>query len=455
MASPDELVRWDIVEEHLDEAEFLFAQWDEALDSQRVFDRVGTGVESRLLAHVDGLAVGGAPVADRLLWSALAPDAEEMHRVAAATLALVLWSDAAALERVLAVLAKLEPGVARAGIVHALVSSAGAQQVARLVGTAERGDDAVRLALLPVFAARGGFGAGALLGWIDRLPSSDDRSTREAGARAAMFCPRASALRVAERLVNDPDRAVATAALRTAIIHGSGGAYLHAFDIVRGKVRADVGVRRAAMECLASCGEPPAVAVLLDRLGDTESQADAIWALGFSGRVETIDPLSSLLEDEQLGPLAAEAIVGITGIGRDDPGFWIDAPIEPGPTGPEIAEPIPSEDLDVALDPTAEESLPVPRAGAFLAAWAQLRPRFDSRLRFHMGRALGDGSAYVEALASSTMRRRHNIALELAIRTRGVCVLGTRTMTRLQRAQLGTVAALGAIDGARAFARIS
>lgn len=456
MPAPDELVRWDIVEEHLDEAEFLFGQWDDALESSRVFDRMASGIESRLLAHVDALAVGGAPVADRLLWPSLAADAESMPTAAVATLALVLATDVAALERVVATLATLEPGApAHAGIVHALVTAARPQQIARLASAAERGSDATRIALLPVLAARGGFAAGALLAWIDGLPNADAPSLRELAARVALFCPRANALRVAERLVTDPEPQVAAAALRTAVIHGSGGAYVHAFDIVRGKIPADALVRRTAMECIAVCGEPPAIAALVERLAHDDARADAIWALGFAGRVEPIDRLLSLLNDDDLGPLAAEAIVGITGIGRDDPRYWSDAPVGPAPTGPEIAEPLPAEDLDVPLVPTPEATLPSAEAEVFASAWAQHRARFDPRLRFHLGRALGHASAYADALALGTMRRRHTLALELAIRTRGVCVLGTRTMTGLQRAQLDTVAALGAIDGTRAFARIS
>src|SRR5262245_29573732 len=80
--------RWDILEEHLDEAEFLWGMWEHALRAPNYdLDEVARGPEERLLAHLDGLVAGGPAVAPRLLVPAL--DAREPHRVAAAAAALL------------------------------------------------------------------------------------------------------------------------------------------------------------------------------------------------------------------------------------------------------------------------------------------------------------------------------------------------------------------------------
>ena len=85
---------WDIVEEHLDEAEFLWEQWEHALLAPNyTLDELADGPEARLLAHLDGLVVGGPEVARRLLIPTLDEDVEPT-RVRAAALALLLLQNA-------------------------------------------------------------------------------------------------------------------------------------------------------------------------------------------------------------------------------------------------------------------------------------------------------------------------------------------------------------------------
>ena len=68
-------VRWDICEEHLDEAAFLWDRGERALNAPNyAIGEVAVGPEERLLAHLDGLVLGGQPVADKLLLPALGDD---------------------------------------------------------------------------------------------------------------------------------------------------------------------------------------------------------------------------------------------------------------------------------------------------------------------------------------------------------------------------------------------
>ena len=63
----------DVVEEHLDDAEFLWSQWERSLVSpHHTLAEVATREEERLLANVDGLVAGGASVRARLVVPALA-----------------------------------------------------------------------------------------------------------------------------------------------------------------------------------------------------------------------------------------------------------------------------------------------------------------------------------------------------------------------------------------------
>src|SRR3569832_1116128 len=70
-------IPWDIYEEHLDEAAFLWGQWERAMDAAHyTIDEVIEGPERRLRAHLDGLVLGGHPVAENLLVPALADEDE-------------------------------------------------------------------------------------------------------------------------------------------------------------------------------------------------------------------------------------------------------------------------------------------------------------------------------------------------------------------------------------------
>jgi len=93
MPAPKQLL-WDIFEEHLDEAAFLWGQWERALDAANyTLAEVASGPEARLLAHLDALVLGGPEVAEELLLPALA--GEEPGLVAAAAWALVQAEPAA------------------------------------------------------------------------------------------------------------------------------------------------------------------------------------------------------------------------------------------------------------------------------------------------------------------------------------------------------------------------
>ncbi len=83
-------VVWDIVEEHLDEAEFGVEQWLRARHSVRVSHReLRARIEPRLVAHLEGLRVAGPVAAQRLLVPLLAEDTVAPRpRVVAAMLAL-------------------------------------------------------------------------------------------------------------------------------------------------------------------------------------------------------------------------------------------------------------------------------------------------------------------------------------------------------------------------------
>ncbi|HLT36985.1 MAG TPA: hypothetical protein VK034_11890, partial [Enhygromyxa sp.] len=88
LLAADEIL-WDIEEQHLDEAEFLFEIREAACEAPtHSLDDLATGPDQRLLAHLDGLRLAGPLVAERLLLPTIEDPEQWYVRIAAATLAL-------------------------------------------------------------------------------------------------------------------------------------------------------------------------------------------------------------------------------------------------------------------------------------------------------------------------------------------------------------------------------
>ena len=78
MHSPSDLILWDVIEEHFDEAEFLLEQWERALHSPGyTLTELGATLEQRPEAHLDGLLSAVRAVAEHLLQRELE---NELHR---------------------------------------------------------------------------------------------------------------------------------------------------------------------------------------------------------------------------------------------------------------------------------------------------------------------------------------------------------------------------------------
>src|SRR4051794_27393878 len=77
-------VLWDVVEEHLSEAEFLVERWLASARAARVsWIQLRKTVERRLIAHLDALVVGGAEVSEQVLWPVLKGKREGSRSAAA------------------------------------------------------------------------------------------------------------------------------------------------------------------------------------------------------------------------------------------------------------------------------------------------------------------------------------------------------------------------------------
>jgi uncharacterized protein (TIGR02270 family) len=141
-----------------------------------------------------------------------------------------------------------------------------------------------------------------------------------------------------------------------------------------------------------------------------------------------------------VGKLAGVACAAITGLP-------VSAALRASGPAAEPDEPVPlaAEDLSADLLPRPEDALPLLDAGAAAAWWAEHRSRFERGRRYLNGAPWGRESVLV-ALAHGPMRRRHALALELAVRTRGRASVETRALTARQRAEVAAAAAMPATE---------
>jgi len=401
--------RWDIVEEHLDEAEFLWGMWEHSLRSPRyTLAAVARGPEARLLANLDGLLVNGPEVAPRLLVPALTDG--PAPRTSAAAAALLA-----------------DPGPAGlAAVLDAWSAPASSPALARPLACAERPDLAPLLraclaepALTPAAAELLLLRGEPLGPALAPLLAADDPAARALGLRAVPDEPDPAAHTPAVLAGLDaPEPEVLDAAILAGARLGLDPAW------ARARERAQERPGGASLLLLALRGAPADHPLLLAAVAQPRRRPAALWALGFLGLPEVVDVCLEHLDDPQVGHLATEVFTAITGVDLDAAG---------------LARPAGEREQ---LTHTPEDELPRAEPIAALTWWMQQRARFRAGQRYLAG-APRSLAAARDALERAPMRRRpvHLLDLQLhapRLRPR----LDPFAPTRRQRQQLAALRGL-------------
>jgi uncharacterized protein (TIGR02270 family) len=411
-------ILWPVVGQHLDEAEFLLEQWaSPTLRAKLSLEKLQRSIEPRLEAHLDGLAVGGEEVAQRLLWPALrgeAGDAEAggggdatPERRLAAAAALAESGAPGAVRALLAFAAEAEnergPGAAAVDGALAIASRPAVDEAVR---AALPGATPARLrGLLGVLAARRADPGGALASLLD----TRDPDVLGAALRAGSAVRSEAARPLVAHLLRSNDRRLRATAIQVAVEWGMEVGWRACLDRAR---RGDPRV----LPPLALFGGPAELALVIEALGDPRRRELALWALGFSGRAEAVDAVVPLLGGgERTARLAGEVISAITGLAVE--GELRRAPAPEPDELPELAE-----DLATDLRPDPADGLPIPAAEPVAAWWQANRARFEPGARYLAGRPYAADAVY-EALACGPLRRFEVLAFELAVRSEGRVLL--------------------------------
>ncbi len=404
----------DILEEHLEEADFLRQQRDQALASREYNLNDLAEVEERLLAHLDGLLLGERP-AWKLLEAVLSGGGE--GEVFAAAFVALESQDRVRIERVSTLFAEAE-GEVFSGIQDVLrhTSYPGIEEVLRPLLHFDKG--AVRAAALDVLSFR-------------RLPVEegelhnslkDDDVAVTACALGAVGRLRFARLKLpVEQLQNAPDACVRREAMRASLLLGVDSALSRCRQAVvqRSEETAD------AMTLLGLAGGPEDAGLLIELMGDQALARAAIVSLGALGCVTAIEPLIRTAEDPKLARIAGEAVRRITAVNLEQERLVADS------SGPVPAE---AEDQEGETDPDA--GLPFPDPAKLDSWWRANASAYDRNLRYRHGRSYGR-EVLIEILKTGTLPERHDAAFELAVVSPSYPYLETRAFCTRQRREMG------------------
>lgn len=415
LPAPNQLL-WEVVEEHLDEAAFLYTQWEQALVSPLYkLEEVRDRVEERMLAHLDGLVVGGGPVAERLLVPALRTGNSGTAFAGAA--ALLLQSSAQADEAVLAAVRAAAP-LQLVELQRALQIFPSPRRQAMLQQLIFDGAPEVGAAAARVL----GFQQVDLGPALSALLASDNEELRRAALYCLRYRPRPDGELAIRQALAAADGEVASAGLLAAAVAGGRGV----LDSCRVMIRNRHPALPTAALLLGLLGNDSDSGLLVDSVAALEHADAVIFALGLGGNQDTVDACVQWLRTATLAPAAGEAFLATTGVdpdkekllakGVDDPQQDPDAP-------------------DFQPEGGMQSALALLDADAVAAWWSAHRSQFPVSERFFRGKPLErqDPGSWLAAMEQANMLQLHPLALALASVSEGKQLVQTRTLCREQR----------------------
>jgi uncharacterized protein (TIGR02270 family) len=427
MTEPSSGPLWDIVEETLDEAEFLWRRWQAMLGTHAYgLDGVSFWVEERLLGAIDGLQITDESVFKALLMPALVSD--DSSRAAVAAHVLASEGGPAATEA-LSTAFREATGERLLALEHGLELVRGKPLFAALDAVASAGPEHLSSVLrMRAFQQRD---PGAD---VEKALDSDDAQVQGAALRALRHTAGIAGAVAVERHLGAKENGVRDAAIETGLVRGMGAAWARCREVASSS-KPDSG---RALLLVALLGLATDQERVVSAVSDERRRGPALFALGFAGTRVAAEACVEAMASGTCVQLAAEAFAGITGLD-----LTAERLVAPNPTV-EPEEPIPfeKEDLDADLVPTPADLLPWPDVGGVIRWWNAHRDRFIEGQRYLRG-APADLVGLQRGLAQDPMRRRHGLALELAVRTGGRYQVETRAFTSTQRRQMQAFDLLG------------
>jgi uncharacterized protein (TIGR02270 family) len=421
-----EFILWDVVEEHFEEAAFLFGQWESALYSPK-FDLAGLEkLEQRIEAHVDGLIVGGTEVARRILDPELT-NGDDPGRATVAALALLFTADQDIAGRIIDTAVRANEPLQQALIRALVLVDLEFMDSILLNRFQTAGVASHRAALLETLTGRG-----IEVELPDEWSASSDPNLIGAVLDSTARFARNEWIALAEEHLTSSDP-VRAKALRAAIALDSDKAWCLCRELAQQPDAADPD----ALVYIALLGKPTDHEILYKQLERPGNPEQALWALAYTGTLRAGDSSLNALEskNERVAKAAAEALSWIGGFDNTEQRFRAQA-VEPGEQ--DTLPPLEVDDLDATLEPDGLDLLPVPNRAVIAEWWKQNRGCIAQQARNILGCA--GGSAVMHALEAGSLWRRHGLTFEMTVLSGGRQHVSTDAFSVRQRRQLAAIA---------------
>jgi uncharacterized protein (TIGR02270 family) len=421
---------WDIVEESLDEAEFLWRRWESALAAHdRDLAGVSFWVEERLLGALEGIAVAGDAAIEPVLLPALSAEEPNLVAVAAQVLGSMRTSMAVdALGSALLQATSEKLGSLRRGLELVEMPILLQALTARL----GEPDAPLRAALLEAAAFHRRDTPPSVVEWA----SSEDPNLQRAVAFSARYAPTQARQQIAEHGLRYGDPAARNAAIETGLLAGLPSSWNACLNHAAGEGCEPLLVT------IGLVGRASDQDAIFRALGNEPTQKSALWALGFAGTGLAAETCVECLRQGKHVQLASDSLSAITGLDLEKEGLVVRVPEKEEPVAFE------EDDLDADLVPSPEALLPMPDVDGVKRWWSTQQARFARQERYVGGRP-ASLSVLQDRLEHGAMRRRDGYALELAIRTAGRYQVQTRAFTPVQQRHMAAFSAVTAGGAAR------
>jgi uncharacterized protein (TIGR02270 family) len=398
----------DILEEHLEEADFLYTQRRTALEDDDYNLLELAEMEERLLAHIDGLVIAGDE-GWNLLEERLASDDEGEAFVAALT--ALASGNTERREELLKVFAAAKRENL-AGLKAALCLFGAGETTEPLRALMAEAETETATAILEILAFhRKGLSARE----VESVLASDENPIRCAGLQtaAAMGWRDLADRSVGVLAAEDPS--LVAEAVRTGFILGRNEGLQKARELLAGGE--PLGAQLQIW--LGLGGSESDRALLTTSLAAEEMAREAVIALGWLGNPAAIDDLLRHLDRPDLARQIGAAMRRITGVDLATENL-----VQSEQDEAEDAEP--EDDFaDPVFDP--DEALPWPDTERIAAWWQENRRHYAGHDRFRYGQKW-DREAVLEVLRSGGLQERHLAACELARMGSGEALPETRAL---------------------------
>jgi len=411
------MVLIDILEEHIEEADFLWQQRENALADRAYNLEDLAELEERLLAHIDGLVL-----ADEAGWRLLLPklSSDAVGEVFAAAFVAFESGNQERIDQVLKVFPTAENEVLD-GIRHALrhTTYPEIETITRSYLDAEQG--AIQTAAVDILSFRR---APIEESRLMNLLLHPDPNVVTSACNAVGRLRRMSMTKCVDPLLEHPIPRIRQEAMKAGLLLQSEKARRACLQAIQ-KNGEEAG---PAIVFIGQAGEAQALPLLVDKLADPTLARDAVTAIGLLGSVIAMEPLLRCCSDPTLARRSGEAIQTLTGVDLEKEKL-----IVPPPSPTET----PEQDEE-AFDTDLDEALPYPDPEKVVSWWKANTSRFDKRLRHRKGLPYGP-LVLIDLLKTGNLLERHDVAFELALLHPRLPYLETDTFVVYQRKEMARI----------------